>query len=59
MLWIFVKCVELVCLCCTFKFIYVNMLHARPMSIEKNEMGRVCSMYGGEERHIQGFVGKS
>ena len=23
--------------------------------IEKNEMGRACSTYGGEERHIQGF----
>ena len=23
--------------------------------IEKNEIGRACSTYGGEERHIQGF----
>ena len=23
--------------------------------IEKNEMGRACGAYGGEERHIQGF----
>ena len=23
--------------------------------IEKNEMGRACSAYGGEERRIQGF----
>ena len=35
------------------------MLHAQPMSVEKNEMGRVCSTYGGEERHIQGFVGET
>ena len=26
--------------------------------IEKNEMGGACSAYGGEERRIQGFVGK-
>jgi len=25
--------------------------------IEKNEMGGACSMYGGEERCIQGFGG--
>jgi hypothetical protein len=24
-------------------------------NIEKNEMGRACGAYGGEERHIQGF----
>jgi len=23
--------------------------------IENNEMGRTCSMYGGWERHVQGF----
>ena len=23
--------------------------------IENNETGRACSMYGGGERHIQGF----
>ena len=27
--------------------------------IEKNEMGRTCSMYGGEEWHIQGFGGET
>jgi len=28
-------------------------------NIEKNEMGRACSGYGGEERRIEGFfVGK-
>ena len=26
--------------------------------IKKNEMGGTCSMYGGEERCIQGFGGK-
>ena len=26
--------------------------------IEKNEMGGVCSTYGGEERCIQGFGGE-
>jgi hypothetical protein len=26
--------------------------------IEKNEMGGACSAYGGEERRIQGLVGK-
>jgi hypothetical protein len=25
--------------------------------LKKNDMGRACSMYGGEERHIQGFGG--
>jgi hypothetical protein len=25
--------------------------------IKKNEMGRACSMYGGEGRHIQDFGG--
>jgi len=27
--------------------------------IEKNEMGRACSMYEGEERGIQGFGGET
>jgi hypothetical protein len=27
-------------------------------NIEKNEMGGACSAYGGEERCIQGLVGK-
>jgi len=27
--------------------------------IEKNEMGGVCRMYGGEERCIQGFGGET
>ena len=27
--------------------------------IEKNEMGGACSMYGGEERCIQGFGGET
>jgi hypothetical protein len=27
--------------------------------IEKKEMGRVCSMYWGEERCIQGFGGET
>ena len=27
--------------------------------IEKNEMGVACSAYGGEERRIQGFGGKT
>jgi hypothetical protein len=26
--------------------------------IEKNEVGGACSMYWGEERHIQGFGGE-
>jgi hypothetical protein len=26
--------------------------------MEKNEMGRACSLYGGEERCRQGLVGK-
>jgi hypothetical protein len=25
--------------------------------IKKNELGRACSMYGGEERYIEGFGG--
>jgi hypothetical protein len=27
--------------------------------IEKNEMGEACSVYGGEERCIQGFGGEN
>jgi hypothetical protein len=27
--------------------------------IRKNEMGRTCSMYGRQERCIQGFVGET
>jgi len=27
--------------------------------IENNEMSRACSMYGGEERHIQSFGGET
>ena len=27
--------------------------------IEKNEMSGACSMYGGEEWHIQGFGGET
>jgi hypothetical protein len=27
--------------------------------IEKNEMGRACSAYGGKETRIQGFGGKT
>ena len=27
--------------------------------IKKNEMGRARGMYGGEERYIQGFGGKT
>ena len=27
--------------------------------IKKNEMSRACSTYGGEERYVQGFVGKT
>jgi hypothetical protein len=27
--------------------------------IKKNEMGGACSTYGGEERYIQGFGGKT
>ena len=27
--------------------------------INKNEMGEACSMYGGEERHIQGSGGET
>ena len=27
--------------------------------IEKNEVGRACSTYGGEERCIQGFGGET
>jgi len=31
----------------------------RVMQVMKNEIGGVCSMYGGEERYIQGFVGET
>ena len=27
--------------------------------VEKNEAGGACSVYGGEERHIQGSGGKT
>jgi len=29
------------------------------IKIEKNEMGRACSAYGGEERLIRGFGGRN
>jgi hypothetical protein len=29
------------------------------INIEKNEMGGACSVYGGEERRIQGFGGET
>jgi hypothetical protein len=27
--------------------------------MKKTEMDRACSMYGGEERHMQGFGGET
>ena len=27
--------------------------------VKKNEMGKTCGTYGGKERYIQGFSGKS
>ena len=33
--------------------------HKACNKIEKNEMGRACSTYGGEKRHIQGFGGET
>jgi len=29
------------------------------VQIDKNEMGGTCSMYGGEERCVQGFGGET
>jgi hypothetical protein len=29
------------------------------IQIKKNEMGRVCSIYGGQKRSIQGFSGET
>ena len=40
----------------------LSVLHTQYCSgdkIEKNEMGRACSAYGGEERRIQGFGGET
>jgi hypothetical protein len=31
----------------------------RAIKMDKNEMGGACSAYGGEERLIQGFGGKT
>jgi len=36
----------------------VGVINSRRMKFE-NEMGEACSMYGGKERHIQGFGGES
>jgi hypothetical protein len=41
----------------------LNVLYCSPNicagdKIEKNGMGRACSMYGGGERHVQGFGGE-
>jgi hypothetical protein len=33
--------------------------HPSGDQIEKNEMGRACSAYGGEEKRIQGFGGET
>ena len=40
----------------------LNDLYSSPnivRVIEKNEMGRACSTYGGKERRVQGFGGES
>ena len=34
-------------------------LHCMDEKIEKNEMDRAFSAYGGQERHIQGFDGET
>ena len=39
--------------------LYCSNIHCSGDKIEKNEMGEACSAYGGEERHIQGFSGKT
>jgi hypothetical protein len=36
-----------------------NILHIVSVYDEKNEMGGACSAYGGEERCVQGFGGKT
>ena len=38
-----------------FNSIHLYALPCMGDKIEKNEMGGACSVYGGEERHIQGF----
>ena len=35
-----------------------RQLHGGDNQIKKNEMGRACGMYGGQERCIQSFGGK-
>jgi hypothetical protein len=42
----------------------LNDLYSAPNIVgvikwRRNEVGRVCSTYGREERHIQGFGGKT
>ena len=37
----------------------LNLTQYSGDQIEKNEMGGVCSAYGGEERRIQGFGGET
>jgi hypothetical protein len=51
----------------TFKQSVTNLLAGTDLwqiwisgdKIKKNEMGGACSVYGGEERRIQGFDGET
>ena len=40
-------------------FLLSSSSHCSGDKIEKNEMGGACSVYGGEERRIQGFGGET
>jgi hypothetical protein len=52
------------CRFCTPRFVgfrdgTLEMAYSSSDKIEKNEMGVACSSYGGDERHIQDFGGKT
>ena len=40
-------------------YLYSSPNNVRVIKIETNEIGEICSMYGGEERCIQGFGGET
>jgi len=59
-----VKKYTLLYVICTYVPLLLNDLYSSPnivreIKIEKNEMGRTCSAYGGEKRRMLDFVGET
>jgi len=51
------SCLILLCLSSLWSILHIH--YCSGDKIEKNEMGRACSTYGGLERRIQGFGGET